>query len=137
MTIDDPIIEGVRVACNVESDDDGFDQKLIPLINTQIMMAYEFGIGVKNFTVTGTKETWKDWLGEDAEALAAANTWLGLSVLMLFDPPAGSVADIYQRNIDKQEWMLCSKSWREGCVQKYVPDKAAFYENMMEAIRDE
>ena len=123
------ILVDVRVACNVDERDEGFDTKLIPLINSQIMMAHEFGVGYSGFHVTGTEETWRDWLGDDGGKLAAIYTWLGYSVLLLFDPPENStVLKSYQDQISKMEWMLCSRSWREGLVKEYVPDQAAMYE---------
>lgn len=123
------ILQDVRVACNVDENDDGFDSKLIPLINGQLMMAHEFGVGYNGFQVTGLEETWGDLLGNDGAKLAAMNTWLGYNVLLLFDPPENStVLKSYQDQIAKMEWMLCSKSWREGMVKEYVPEAASVYE---------
>lgn len=123
------ILVDVRTACNVDERDEGFDAKLIPLINSQMMMAYEFGVGTEGFHVTGTEETWRDWLGDDGGKLAAIYTWLGYSVLLLFDPPDnGTVLKSYQEQIAKMEWMLCSRSRETGLVKAYVPEQAAYYE---------
>lgn len=127
------ILRDVRVACSVDEEDDGFDMKLIPLINSQIMMAHEFGVGYDGFHVTGLAETWRDLLGDDGGKLAAMYTWLGYSVLLLFDPPENStMLKSYQDQIAKMEWMLCSKSWRSGLVKEYVPEHAAVYEEYEE-----
>lgn len=139
--LDKPILVDVRVACNVDEEDDGFDKKLIPLINTQIMMAHQFGIGYDGFRITGLTETWRDWLGDAGEKLMAAQTWLGYQVLLLFDPPDNStMLKSYQDQINKMEWMLCEKSCREGYVKTYVPEKAEFYDRfdqIAEATVDE
>ena len=135
--LNNSILVGVRPLCNVDEDDDSFDKQLIPLINGQLMMARQFGIGYNGFIVSGTGETWRDWLGDDGDKLAAATTWLGLSVREIFDPPTGGEKDTIERTIAKQEWMLRSKSELDGYVTKYVPEQASFYERIAEATVDE
>ena len=125
----DSILLDVRPACNVEESDSSFDSKLIPLINSQIMMAHQFGVGYDGFTVTGIKETYQDLLGEHAAKLAAFRTWLGLSVCLIFDPPEnGSVLKAMQDQILKMEWMLRAKTEQDGYVKDYVPEHADVYD---------
>lgn len=127
------ILATVRSMCNIEEDDSGFDKQLVPLINGQIMMAHEFGIGYTDFIVHGERETWKDLLGPHADLFSAMRIWLGYSVLLLFDPPDNStVLKSYQDQILKMEWMLCNKSCLEGAVTEYVPEKKNFYEGIGE-----
>ena len=129
--MEESILKDVRVACNVEKDDSGFDDQLIPLINSQLMIAHEFGVGYDGFLVKGEGETWLELLGEDGSKLAAIKTWLGYSVLLLFDPPDnGTVLKSYQDQILKMEWMLCNKSCLTGQVKEYVPEKADFYDEL-------
>lgn len=124
------ILADVRSACNLESTDISFDHQLIPLINTQIMMAHQFGIGTSGYKIAGPADMWIDWLGEAGEELQAIKTWLGYSVLLLFDPPDNSsVLKAYQDQILKIEWMLREKSEEKGFVKQYVPEKADFYED--------
>ena len=132
------ILATVRAMCNVDEDDPGFDKQLIPLINGQLMMAHQFGIGYAGFIVKDEHETWKDLLGTHEDLLDAMKTWLGYSVLLLFDPPDnGTVLKSYQDQILKIEWMLCNKSCLEGAVKDYVPQKQVFYERIAEATADE
>lgn len=136
-SLDSSILVDVRVACNVDETDDGFDLKLIPLINTQMMMAHQFGVGSEGFRISGLQETWRDWLGSGGENLMAIQTWLGYSVLLLFDPPDNAtVLKSYQDQIQKMEWMLCNKSCLNGYVKDYVPSKAAFYDRFYERIAE-
>lgn len=129
--MDESILEDVRVACNVDENDDGFDRQLIPLINSQLMIAHEFGVGYNGFRVTGDGETWQDLLGNRGGDLAAIKTWLGFSVLLLFDPPDnGTVLKSYQDQVQKMEYLLREKSCREGYVKEYVPEQAAFYDDL-------
>ena len=122
-TMDQSILMDVRSACSVSEDDNGFDKQLIPLINSQIMMAFhQLGIGRNGFNVTGVDDTWEDWLGEVGEKLSAIKTWLGYSVLLLFDPPDnGTVLKAYQDTLSKLEWMLASKSHLEGYDKTMYP----------------
>ena len=117
------ILITVRPMCNVEKDDNGFDEKLIPLINSQIMVAnHEMGVGVNGFNITGENETWAEWLGSAETKLSAAKTWLGYSVLLLFDPPDnGTVLKAIQESVDKMAWMLASKSKLEGHSKTIYP----------------
>lgn len=124
------ILADVRSACNLEATDRSFDLQLVPLINSQIMMAHQFGVGISGFKITGPSEIWQDWLGEEGENLQAVKTWLGFSVLLMFDPPDnGTVLKAYQDQILKIEWMLKEKSEEKGYVKQYVPEKADFYDS--------
>lgn len=119
------ILVDVRGICNLEPNDNSFDSQLIPLINSQLMVAHQFGVG-KNMFITGISDTWEDLLGEDGAKLAAIQSWLGFSVKLLFDPPDNSsVLKSYQDQIQKFEWMLCSKSQSEGTVKQYVTEEQA------------
>lgn len=122
------ILADVRSACNLEKNDISFDNQLIPLINAQIMMAHQFGVGSDAFAIADDQATWRDWLGEHGQALLAVKTWLGYSVLLLFDPPDNStVLNSYKEQTQKMEWMLREKVEEKGFVKDYVPEKADFY----------
>ena len=125
------ILADVRGLCSLEPDDDSFDWQLIPLINAQLMVAHQFGVGVNGFAVSGMADTWEQLLGEKGGNLLAIQSWLGYSVKLLFDPPDNaSVLKSYQDQVQKLEWMLCSKSQSEGIVKDYVgePQKKVYDE---------
>ena len=129
--LDRSILVDVRPFCNVDENDNGFDNKLIPLINGQFMMAHEFGIGYDGFRITGSQQKWRDWLGDNGEKLSAAIMWLGLSVAQIFNPSDNAtVSKSMQSQIDKQEYLLCGKSGREGMVKDYVPSAASYYDHI-------
>lgn len=121
--MDRSILQDVKASCSVDEGDDGFDQQLIPLINTQLMLAHhQLGIGPAAYAITGPYETWGDWLGAAGANLAGIKTWVGYSVLLAFDPPDnGSVLKSYQDTLNKLEWMLCSKSKLEGHAKNSYP----------------
>ena len=129
--MDGSILADVRSACNLESTDSGFDKELIPLINTQIMMAHQFGVGRSGFHITSIAETWGEWLGMLGYELEGIKTWLGYSVRLMFDPPDNStVLKSCQDQIQKIEWMLKAKSEEKGFVSRYAPEKEAFYKEL-------
>ena len=128
--MENSILADVRAACNLDRHDTGFDNQLLPLVNGQLMMAHQFGVGPTGYVISGDTETWEDWLGEEGKDLMAVKTWLGYNVLLLFDPPDnGTVLKSYRDQIDKIEWMLREKVEEKGHVKKYVPEKADFYED--------
>lgn len=136
--MDNSILEDVRSMCNLERTDDSFDNQLIPLINSQMMMAHQFGVGYDGFYIIDESRTWTDWLGYPGDFLVSIKTWLGYSVLLAFDPPDnGTVLKAYQDMIAKMEWMLREKSEEIGYVKMYVPEKADFYEDPEESTDSE
>ena len=125
------ILVDVRSACSLDKNDCSFDEQLVPLINSHMMMAHQFGVGKSPFVIVNDSDTWSDWLGDTAgEDLVAIKTWLGYSVLLMFDPPDnGTVLKSYQDQIAKMEWMLREKTEEKGYVKEYVPEKADFYDD--------
>ena len=138
LTFEDSILADVRAACYLERDDDSYDNQLIPLINTQLTMAHQFGVGPSGFYITGVKETWNDWLGEHLADLMSIKTWVGFQVYLMFDPPeSSSVLKAYQDTVAKIEWMLREKSEEKGYVKDYVPEKASFYTSVASEYEEE
>lgn len=123
VNMNESILMGVREACNVSPEDDGFDKKIIPLINSFMMIAHHrLGVGFNGFRINGATEVWRDWLGDAESKLEAAKTWLGLKVFMAFDPPDnGSMSKAYEETINDMEWTLCSKSGLEGHAATLYP----------------
>lgn len=108
----DSILESVKYAIGRYAiDDDNFDSDLIMHINTILMILYQLGIGTKIFKITGSTETWEDFLGEDYSPatinLEGIKTYVALRVRMLFDPPASSaVSQAINEQIKELEWRL-------------------------------
>ena len=123
VTLQDSILMSVRASCNVSEEDNGFDQQLIPLTNTYLMMAnHELGVGINGFAINGPRQTWGDWLGSAEDNLAAIKTWVGMSVLLIFDPPDNaSVLKSYEETVQKLGWQIASKSWLEGHTETIYP----------------
>lgn len=108
----DSILESVKYNIGRYAlDDDNFDADLIMDINTVLMTLWQIGIGTKLFSITGSSETWDDFLGEDFSPdkvnLEGVKTYTALSTRMLFDPPTNpSVSQVITDKISELEWRL-------------------------------
>lgn len=105
--MDESILLNIREMCDVGESVDSFDGQLIPLINTFLFRSAQFGVGKKGFMVTGSKETWKDFLGSDAESYAALKNYISIRVKLLFDPPeSAALLRALQEDAKELEWCL-------------------------------
>lgn len=84
-----------------------FDVDLCVLINSSIMKLYQMGIGEIGFSVNGPAETWRNYLGDDFEALRSVVDFIYTEVRMKFDPPSNSfVMNAMKDNLKELEWRL-------------------------------
>ena len=109
--MDESILRSVREMCDVGEGEDAFDGQLIPLINTFLFRSAQFGVGKKGFTVSSTKETWRDFLGENAENYAAIKNYISIRVRLIFDPPESSgLLSALKEEARELEWCLYNES---------------------------
>lgn len=105
--MDGSILEDVRVACNLNRDDDSFDDQLIFHTNGYLFRSAQAGVGKKGFSITGTDEVWTDFISEDFENFEAVKNYIGLSVLLAFDPPqTPGVLELIRGMVKEFEWSL-------------------------------
>lgn len=105
--MDESILLNIRAMCDVGEDVDSFDGQLIPLINTFLFRSAQFGVGKKGFTVSGTKETWSDFLEEHAESYAALKNYISIRVKLIFDPPeSAALLTALKEEARELEWCL-------------------------------
>lgn len=90
--MDGSILEDVRVACNLRRDDSSFDDQLILHTNSFLFRSAQAGVGKKGFRITGTSEQWDDFMDPEQEYFEAIKSYIGLRVLLAFDPPQSSSA---------------------------------------------
>lgn len=127
-SLDDSILIDIRTACNVDESDNGFDFKLIPLTNTYISKAHDLGAGYEGFSINGTRETWRDWLGDQGELLMSVKTWVGYKVRLLFDPPENSsMVKVFETAIEDLGYAIRDKCCYEGLAAEYIPKHAELY----------
>lgn len=87
--------------------DESFDPDIIMFINTVLAQLTQIGVGPDSgFRITSRYTTWQDFIGDDPR-LNMVQSYVTLSVRMMFDPPTvGAVAEAYKGRIAELEWRL-------------------------------
>lgn len=87
--------------------DESFDPDIIMFINTVLATLTQIGVGSdEGFRITDKSATWTDFVGDDPK-LNMVQTYVTLSVRMMFDPPTvGAVAEAFKTRIAELEWRL-------------------------------
>lgn len=104
----DSILESVKGALGIDTNETHFDPDVIMAINTTFFKLTQIGVGPENgFVITGNTETWSSFLGGQANRYSAIKTYLYLSVRLIFDPPTQSfLLEAYKEQIKELEWRL-------------------------------
>jgi hypothetical protein len=85
---------------------DAFDDQIIIHINSVLRLLNQLGVGERGFSITGSTETWADFIPDDTTDFDAVISYTYQKVRLLFDPPQNS---FLVNNIEK----LCSElEWR-------------------------
>lgn len=104
----DSILLSVAKYIGFESDYSVFDKDLIKSINTELFNLYQLGVGPdKPFSITGSSETWSDFLGDKEEYFECAKEYVYIRVKRVFDPPAnGTLMDALTQEMREIEWRI-------------------------------
>ena len=106
--LNDSILLCIRKMIGPGGDHDFFDTDYVIHINSVIAILRQMGIGPKRgYSITGSSDTWADYLGDNAELLDPVKTYIYLKVKKIFDPPAsGTMASAMDNLISELEWRL-------------------------------
>lgn len=87
--------------------DESFDDDIILYTNTVLSKLAQLGVGpLTGFQISDKSTTWADFVGDDPR-LNMVQSFVILSVRMLFDPPtSGSVSKAIEDQIREYEWRL-------------------------------
>lgn len=101
------ILETIKKLIGIDKDYGIFNIDLIVAINSSFMILNQLGVGPdKPFTITGSKETWSDFFG-DEEIFSLAKSYIYLRARLLFDPPSSGVLhEAVERQISEFEWRM-------------------------------
>lgn len=90
----------------VESDE-SFDSDIIMHTNSVLSKLTQLGVGPKQgFRILDKSSTWEDFVGDDPR-LDMVQSFVVLSVRMMFDPPSsGTAAKAFEEQIAEYEWRL-------------------------------
>lgn len=101
------ILCSVRKALDADS---YFDDQLILYINTVFATLAQDGVGPSGgFKITGEEETWDEYLEglyDPENVYSIIQTYVALSVKIVFDTPTGSVLGAMQEIIKEYKWRL-------------------------------
>lgn len=105
--MDKSILTTIKNMLGIQDDYDHFDKEIIPNINTVLMTLNQIGVGPSSgFSITSKTEKWEDLLGE-RDDLTAVQSFVYLSVKLMFDPPSNSfTTEAIHRTIKEIEWRL-------------------------------
>lgn len=85
------ILNDVKSYCQVESDDDSFDNDIITLANAFLDDCKQVGVGDDDFELSDAETTWEDFVGEEsAKQLHRVSLYVKIKTKLAFDPPANS-----------------------------------------------
>lgn len=104
--VKDSILQSVKKKLNIPADHTEFDIDILAHINTTFAKLHQMGVGPEEvFQISDENSTWDEFIEDNSERLMV-DSYMWLSVRMLFDPPTGSVATQYQELIREYEWRL-------------------------------
>lgn len=87
----DSILTTIKELLGLTSDYNKFDSELIVQINSVLMILSQLGVGgSRPFQITGSEETWSDFLGDDIDRYAGVKVYIYYKVKLNWDPPTSS-----------------------------------------------
>nr|DAI45392.1 MAG TPA: hypothetical protein [Caudoviricetes sp.] len=126
----DSILTSVKKILGIEEDYEQFDADLIIHINSVFMILEQLGVGKKEpFVIADKTATWRDFLGDDAELIAAVPSYVAMKVRLMFDPPSSQallasmeriVSELEQRVMyigDREETDATAGNVKESSLQ--------------------
>lgn len=85
-----------------------YDDQIIMYINSTLLRLKQIGVGPsEGFVVTGSSETWEQFIPYDKFLRESVKAYMGAKVKMQFDPPtASSALEALKQMISEYEWCL-------------------------------
>lgn len=106
--INGSILNSVKELLGIESEVTDFDQPILSLINSAIIVLLQFGIGPSyGFEITSEIETYSDYLGESSKISSLVNKYIYCYVKKNFDTPQTSgLISALDEEMRETEWRL-------------------------------
>ena len=105
--MEESIFDSIKDMLGPDSSYDAFDNEILVHINMALSVLTQLGVGpAEGFVVTGSDETWNQFLGSDKDT-QMAKTFVFMKVKMAFDPPANSfVMTSMEKSCEELGWRL-------------------------------
>jgi hypothetical protein len=104
--MNESILTTIKKLLGISEEDTSFDIDIIVNINSAFSILYQLGVGDSGFSITGSSETWSDYL-EDMSKLEMIKNYIYLKVKLVFDPPQSSrVIESYENQIKELEFRI-------------------------------
>lgn len=115
--LDDSILSSVKTLMpnsGIPQDYAVFDNEIIGLINSELAVLSQLGIGNSNevFSITGTGEVWSDFLNS-TELVGLVAMYVAIRVKVIFDPPSSSIVmDSLNKRADELSFRITDAARR-------------------------
>ena len=104
----DSILTCIKQLLGISSGYTKFDPEIITNINSVLMVLAQLGVGPsKAFQITGSEETWVDFLGGEVDNFSGIKSYIFFKVKLMWDPPnSAAVMESMTKTINEFEWRL-------------------------------
>jgi len=100
------ILNSVKKVCNVAESDTSFDTDLILYTNAKLGILPQLGVMDSPIVIEDASAEWSDYFS-DADVSEMIKAYIGISVRLVFDPPAsGSVKEALENYKNELEWRI-------------------------------
>lgn len=117
--VEKSILLSIKKMLGIAEDHHAFDVDILLDINATFLTLNQLGIGPKlQYSITDDTDTWKDFLGDQKDYIAAVQTYVYMRVRLMFDPPTNSfLVDSMQKQIQEFEWRFTIQPTSEKEVE--------------------
>jgi len=109
--MEESILVTIRTLLGYATDEETtpFDVDIISNVNSVLNALTQMGVGPEEgFEITGTTETWEDFLGENAKMFNMVKTYIVNRVKLVWDSStmSSTLAESLKNDIAQTEWRL-------------------------------
>lgn len=109
--MEDSILVTIRTLLGYASEEDTtpFDVDIISYVNSVLNSLTQIGVGPdEGFEITGTDETWSDFLGDDTKMFNMVKTYIANRVKLVWDSStmSSTLAESLKNDIAQTEWRI-------------------------------
>ena len=90
--MNDSILNDMKDIVGIDVSNVAFDKQLILYTNSVLRIVNQIGVGSDGFNITGSSETWADFLGDRLADLTDVKSYVGFKVQLMFDHTLSSIA---------------------------------------------